>query len=218
MSNQVFCEICGKGKCPRHPYFDIPRFVPESLEAFIVALAEFWRLPKETAEMALEIYGRAKRSREQISPVDKAIASVYAAAVSTTCLPLSFRRLHDLPECICYVLPEVKRAYRSILERGLVVRRACTLSPVAHALEVARKLKLPSSVKRKAIQIAEDVAVKRLHLGKDPAVIGAAICYVACLSSRYNITQNKVADAAGISASTLGATSCVLREAAVGRR
>lgn len=199
MGSNPFCEICGKGVCPKHPTFpDLAYFRPQSLESYITVLGKVWKLPDRSLRKATEIFNEA-RWLWRADFIDAATACVYAAAVSTSCLPMSLRKLRELPNCIPCDPDEVRRIYKLILKSGFATRRICSLNPASYALETARKLKLPANVKRAACAVAREIAAKRLHLGKNPAAVGATACYLACTALGFNITLQEVAEAANVS-------------------
>lgn len=187
-----FCAVCaGRGECRRY-------FTPEGFEGFIKALCEAWGLPEGDFERAVEIFHRvAQRTWSRGDKVEAAIACVFAA--SRRLLP--FSSLLDLPDCIQYCERSVKRIYFKIIGGGLASRNPYTLRPVAHALGIARRLNLPVEVMREAAKLAVQVEGKRLHLGKSPGVVGAAVTYIAAL--RCGVALRDVAGAAGVSSSTV---------------
>lgn len=166
----------------------------------IQRLTNVLALPDAVAKTAARTFREAKK-RDFLhgrSLDATAAAAVYAAAR----IHEAPRMLDDIVDQVSEKRGDVSRTYRTLIaELELPVP---TTQPRDLVPRIASQLDLPEAVQARALPTigeAEDEAI----VGKNPAGVAAAALYLAALETPYRVTQDEVADAAGVTAVTIRA-------------
>jgi transcription initiation factor TFIIB len=71
-------------------------------------------------------------------------------------------------------------------------------------IRVANKANLSQNSKRQAINIMNRIIKKKIiSAGKDPMGFAGTVLYISCIKTGENITQDNIANAAGVTAVTI---------------
>ena len=132
----------------------------------------------------------------------RAIETMSAGAVYAACrcrgTPLSPGEIADVTRC---AEDKVLHGYRVLnveLELGAEV-----IGPHQHVPHIVSALDLPDRVRHRALQLASMAIDAGITNGRAPAGVAAACVYVAADEMGPLVTQEKAADAAGVSTPTL---------------
>jgi transcription initiation factor TFIIB len=68
---------------------------------------------------------------------------------------------------------------------------------------VANKANLHEKTVRQAMRIMKDLNDREISTGKNPMVLAATVLYLSCIKTGENITQENIANAAGVTGVTL---------------
>ena len=134
----------------------------------------------------------------------RTISSVLAAATYISCRELGISRtLNDIAATSNMEYKYLARTYRQLVfELELKIPAADLMKCIT---KVANKANLSEKTKRTAIDIKSDLSTKNeiFSAGKDPMGLAATILYLSCLKTGENITQDNIANAAGVTGMTL---------------
>lgn len=97
-----------------------------------------------------------------------------------SCLPLGIRRyckiiVGDDP----FARREIVRYYRLLSQASLV--KQCNLRPEIYVDEISKTLGVPARTRALAMRNAAKAVELRLHVGRSPVALAAAIVYVSCI-------------------------------------
>jgi transcription initiation factor TFIIB len=127
-----------------------------------------------------------------------------AAATFISCRELGISRtLNDIAAISNMEYKYLARTYRQLVfELELKIPAADLMKCIT---KVANKANLSEKTKRTAIDIKSDLSTKNeiFSAGKDPMGLAATILYLSCLKTGENITQDNIANAAGVTGMTL---------------
>lgn len=90
--------------------------------------------------------------------------------------------------------------------RLLIVNLRLTVSiqdPANDIIKISNNLGIPEITKRVAINMLDIIKGQKLNAGKKPSAIAAAIIYIACLKTGFELTQLKIAEISGVSGPTI---------------
>ena len=132
----------------------------------------------------------------------RSINAIVAASLYAACRKSGApKSLSEISEASLVDKKDVARCYRLLLQ---------TLDfhmPISDALtyvsKIAEKNKISGKTQGAAIAILAEARRKRFLAGKDPMGMAAAALYIACLQQNEKITQNAIADAAGVTEVTV---------------
>jgi len=152
-------------------------------------------LPKYARDKAASLY-RGALQRDLLR--GRTISDFAAATIYATC------RQHRVPRSLSEVskasgrsLRDVSRTYR-LLVREFDLKMPVD-DPMKFVPKLASNLKISLGSEKVTIEILQDAAERKMHVGKDPRSMSAAALYLACKSNHERVTQKRVADAAGVS-------------------
>jgi transcription initiation factor TFIIB len=127
-----------------------------------------------------------------------------AAAMYIACRAIGVpRTLGDIATIINIKPKELASTYRLlVLELGLKIPMS---DPIKCIASIANKVNLSEKTKRQAINIMRHIISKKQEVtaGKHPMALAAAILYLLSIDMGENITQNSIAQAAGITQVTV---------------
>jgi transcription initiation factor TFIIB len=103
---------------------------------------------------------------------------------------------------------DVRRKTLSRMYRLLVFEldlKVPLVDPMKCIAKVANKANLSESTRRKAMSIMKDITRENeiLSAGKDPMGLAASVLYISSIKTGENITQENIANAAGVTGVTL---------------
>jgi len=157
--------------------------------------SDLLHLPKYVRDKAASLY-RSALQRDLLR--GRTISDFAAATIYATC------RQHRVPRSLSEVskasgrsLRDVSRTYR-LLVREFDLKMPVD-DPMKFVPKLASNLKISLGSEKVTIEILQDAAERKMHVGKDPRSMSAAALYLACKSNHERVTQKRVADAAGVS-------------------
>ena len=152
-------------------------------------------LPKYARDKAASLY-RSALQRDLLR--GRTISDFAAAAIYATCRQLRIpRSLSEVSKASGRSLRDVSRTYR-LLVREFDLKMPVD-DPMKFVPKLASNLKISLGSEKVTIEILQDAAERKMHVGKDPRSMSAAALYLACKSNHERVTQKRVADAAGVS-------------------
>jgi len=152
-------------------------------------------LPKYHRNKAASLY-RSALQRDLLR--GRTISDFAAAAIYAACRLLRVpRSLSEVSKASGRSLRDVSRTYR-LLVREFDLKMPVD-DPMKFVPKLASNLKISLGSEKVTIEILQDAAERKMHVGKDPRSMSAAALYLACKSNHERVTQKRVADAAGIS-------------------
>lgn len=150
-------------------------------------------------ELAAIIY---RKALEENLTRGRTIAAIVAAAMYVAFrFTKTPKTLNDIVEVSARSRGEVSRAYRLIV-RTLKIEMP-SHDPLSYVSRIAEKAKISGKAQGVAVKILRKAKRKRVTVGKDPAGVAAAVLYIACQLEGENVTQNEIAEAAGITEVTI---------------
>jgi transcription initiation factor TFIIB len=157
--------------------------------------SDLLHIPKYARDKAASIY-RSALQRDLLR--GRTISDFAAAAVYATCRQLRIpRSLSEVSKASGRSLRDVSRTYR-LLVREFDLKMPVD-DPMKFVPKLASNLKISLGSEKVTIEILQDAAERKMHVGKDPRSMSAAALYLACKSNHERVTQKRVADAAGVS-------------------
>ena len=164
-------------------------------------LSDKLALPDAVVEKTAYIYRKAQR-RGLVR--GRSINALLAASAYIACREMEIpRTLRDIAAASNIKRKHLAKAYRLLLiELDLKVPLVDQMKCIA---KVANKANLSEKTKRQAISIMNEVRKDEILLsaGKNPMGFAATILYLSCINTGENITQNDIAQAAGVTEVTL---------------
>lgn len=159
-------------------------------------------LPSAVIEKTAYIY---RKVQQRGFVRGRTISAVLVAIVYLVCRELGIpRTLKDIGAADNNLRRKsISRMYRLLLlELDLKVP---LVDPMKCIAKVANKTNLGESTRRKALSIMNDITRENelLSIGKDPMGFAATVLYISSLKNGESITQQNIANAAGISSVTL---------------
>ncbi|MCH8908358.1 MAG: transcription initiation factor IIB [Candidatus Heimdallarchaeota archaeon] len=156
-------------------------------------------LPKTVKETASIIYRNAlKANLIRGRSIEEMISAATYAAARQRHLP---RTLDEIASQSRINKKELGRAYRLLVtELKLKIPLA---DPINYIVRFASELKLEGTVTREAREILIHAKRKKLVMGKDPVSLAAASIYIAGILHNKQLTQQGIADIAGVTEVTI---------------
>jgi transcription initiation factor TFIIB len=134
--------------------------------------------------------------------VGRSIPSVLAAAAHVACREMGISRIiKDFAAISNVRRKELARIYR-ILVFELDIKIP-VVDPMKCIARVAKKADLYEKTVRQAMRIMKDLNDREISRGKNPMVLAATVLYLSCIKTGENITQENIANAAGVTGVTL---------------
>jgi transcription initiation factor TFIIB len=158
-------------------------------------------LPDAVTEKTAYIY---RKVQEGGFVRGRTIPAVLAAIVYLVCREIGISRtLKDIATASDVRRKTLSRMYRILVfELDLKVP---LVDPMKCIAKVANKANLSESTRRKAMSIMKDITRENeiLSAGKDPMGLAASVLYISSIKTGENITQENIANAAGVTGVTL---------------
>jgi transcription initiation factor TFIIB len=156
-------------------------------------------LPNHVTEKAAYTYRKAQeRGLIRGDTIGSVLAASIYVAVRQAGVP---RTLDDISQISDLKPGEVARSYRRIISELDI--KVPLIDPRRYIVKVANKLNFDEKIRRKALELLEQVQNKNLAVGKDPISIAASILYIVNLSESRPRTQAEIAKAAGVTEVTV---------------
>ena len=142
----------------------------------------------------------------------RSISALIAASLYAACRDAETpRTLKDVAEAANVTRKDISRCYRLLyLELELKM-------PVVDSIQciprISSKLKVTEKIKRFAAKILKETQERQETAGKDPMGLAAAALYFSCVINGVSITQQTLAEAAGVTEVTIRNRYKALKEA-----
>ncbi|MDQ3847534.1 MAG: transcription initiation factor IIB [Thermoproteota archaeon] len=165
-------------------------------------------LPNHVIEKAAYTYRKAQeKGLIRGDTIGSVLAASLYVAVRQAGVP---RTLDDISQISDLKPGEVARSYRRIISELDI--KVPLIDPRRYIIKVANNLNFDEKIRRKALELLEQVQNKNLAVGKDPISIAASILYIVNLSESKPRTQAEIAKAAGVTEVTVRNRSKELRK------
>ena len=162
-------------------------------------LADELHLPKDVRERAAVFY-RGALKEDLIK--GRSIACFVAASLYAACRQMEIpRSLNEVSEASMEEHRDVARTYR-LLIKELKLKMPVDY-PMKFVPKIASKMDISRETDRLTVRILREARNKRALVGKDPRGLAAAALYMACKMNDEEITQENIAEVAGITEVTL---------------
>ena len=167
--------------------------------SFLSRLADKLQLSSAVQEEAAYIYRKALNNKliKGRSVTGMVAASVYAACRNNK-VP---RTLKDITKASNVNKNEIARSYRVLLQ--VLEMKMPVMDPSRRIARIANRVGVKEKTQRVALKILDQAKKDGITVGKNPMGIAAAALYVACMLENEDVTQDQLADAAGITSVTL---------------
>ena len=166
---------------------------------FLSRLSDKLQLSDMIKEDAAYIYRKAleKKLIKGRSVIGMVSASVYAACRNNR-VP---RTLRDVMRASNVKKSEIAKSYRVLLNS--LDMKMPVMDPSRRVSRIANRVGLRERTQRTALEIIDKAKKKGIAYGKNPMGLAAAALYAASVLEDEKITQDELADAAGITSVTL---------------
>lgn len=166
---------------------------------FLSRLSDKLQLSDMIKEDAAYIYRKALENKliKGRSVTGMVSASVYAACRNNS-VP---RTLRDVMRASNVKKSEIAKSYRVLLNS--LGMKMPVMDPSRRVSRIANKVGLKERTQRTALEIIDKAKKKGIAYGKNPMSLAAAALYAASVLESEKITQDELADAAGITSVTL---------------
>jgi len=166
---------------------------------FLSRLSDKLQLSDMIKEDAAYIYRKAleKKLIKGRSVIGMVSASVYAACRNNR-VP---RTLRDVMRASNVKKSEIAKSYRVLLNS--LNMKMPVMDPSRRVSRIANRVGLRERTQRTALEIIDKAKKKGIAYGKNPMGLAAAALYAASVLEDEKITQDELADAAGITSVTL---------------
>ena len=133
----------------------------------------------------------------------RTISGLMTAAIYAACRETGTpRTLNDIAAASNIARKDIARNYRLLVFEFDI--KASVPDPVECIIRVANKANLSQNSKRQAINIMNRIIKKKIiSAGKDPMGFAGTVLYISCIKTGENITQDNIANAAGVTAVTI---------------
>ena len=143
-----------------------------------------------------------RKAQERGFSRGRSIAAVLDAAIYIACREIGISRtIKDIATISDVRWKELARIYR-ILVFELYIKIPI-VDPMKCITKVANKVNLSEKTKRQGMSIMKDLSEREISAGKHPMSLAATVLYLSCRMTGENITQENIANAAGVTGVTL---------------
>jgi transcription initiation factor TFIIB len=165
----------------------------------LTRLSDNLRIPMTVAENAALIY---RKALDEGLIRGRSIKSIAAASLYAAC------RLTRIPRSLKTIVQASPRSRRDISRNYRLLQRELNLKmpiddPVKYLPKIASNAGLDQRTQTLAIDLLQRAKDMRGVVGKGPAGIAAAALYIAAFMNGKNVTQRKLASAAGVTEVTV---------------
>ncbi len=132
----------------------------------------------------------------------RSISTILASALYIACRETdTYRTIKDIAMA-SYIKPKsIARNYRLLISELDI--RVPIADPLRYTAKIANAAKLSEKTKRLAFNTMNEVIKKEIPAGKHPASLAATVLYVASKKTGEHISQDNLAEAAGITGVTI---------------
>jgi len=143
-----------------------------------------------------------RKAQEKQLVRGRSITSILSAAIYIACREMSASRSFSEVIAITTVKRKnITRSYR-LLVSALDIKMPL-VDPMKCVAKIANKAKLSEKTKRMALIMMTDLTRKEISAGKGPMGLAATVLYLSCLTNGEHVTQNEIAEAAGVTEVTI---------------
>jgi len=176
----------------------VDRNIAEAM-AELDKMTDSLHIPSMVKEKASVIYRKALKKNLVRG---RSIAEIAAASLYAACRVAGTpRTLKDIAIYSIKDKSEIAKSYRLLLRElnlHMPVPKASLLLP-----KIASKLGVCEMIQHKAVEILREAKRLKATAGKDPKGLAAAALYLACVMNDERITQDMIADVAGVTSVTI---------------
>ena len=144
-----------------------------------------------------------RKAEEKKLAKGRSIIAMLASALYIACRETETSRTKDIARASNIKLKDIARNYR-LLIRELDIKVPIA-DPLKYTAKIANTAKLSEKTKRHAFNTMNEAIKKEIPAGKHPASLAATVLYVACKKTGEHISQDNLAEAAGITGVTIRA-------------
>ena len=149
---------------------------------------------QDICQLARKLFDQYKR--KTVCPVKvRALAALYAALKATHCYPMNLREFLEMFEGPALKVG-VTKVYKRMMMEAELKPQFCHVRPHMFVEKYAGALGFSKREGALAMRLANNVVERRLHMGKNPIVVAAAIVYIAALELKKEVTLREVAETA----------------------
>jgi transcription initiation factor TFIIB len=156
-------------------------------------------LSDATIEKTAYIYRKAEEKKLMKG---RSIIAVLASALYIACRDTdTFRTIKDIALASNIKPKDIARNYRLLINELYI--KVPIVDPLKFTAKIANTAKLSEKTKRQAFITMNEAIKKEIPAGKHPASLAATVLYVACKKTGEHISQDNLADVAGITGVTI---------------
>jgi transcription initiation factor TFIIB len=134
----------------------------------------------------------------------RSIIAMLASALYIACRETeTFRTIKDIAMASNIKPKDIARNYRLLISELEIM--VPIVDPLKYTAKIANTAKLSEKTKRYAFNTMNEAIKKEIPAGKHPASLAATVLYVACKKTGEHISQETLAEAAGITGVTIRA-------------
>jgi transcription initiation factor TFIIB len=165
----------------------------------LTRLADTLHLPRNVEEQAAFIY---RKALEKGLVRGRSIHAIAAASLYAACrVTRTPRSLKEVVKASTRKRKEVARNYRLITrELNLTIP---TDTPTRYISQIASRTKLSQKTQNVAIELIQEAKMRNVVMGKSPVGMAAAALYIAAILRGEKVTQQALAEAAGVTEVTV---------------
>ena len=145
-----------------------------------------------------------RKAEEKKLAKGRSIIAMLASALYIACRETETSRTIKNIAMASNIKPkDIARNYRVLISELDI--RVPIADPLKYTAKIANTAKLSEKTKRHAFNTMNEVIKKEIPAGKHPASLAATVLYVACKKTGEHISQDNLAEAAGITGVTIRA-------------
>ena len=145
-----------------------------------------------------------RKAEEKKLAKGRSIIAMLASALYIACRETeTSRTIKDIATESNIKSKDIARNYRLLISELDI--RVPIADPLKYTAKIANTAKLSERTKRYAFNTMNEVIKKEIPAGKHPASLAATVLYVACKKTGEHISQDNLAEAAGITGVTIRA-------------
>jgi transcription initiation factor TFIIB len=145
-----------------------------------------------------------RKAEEKKLARGRSIIAMLASALYIACRETeTSRTIKDIAMASNIKPKDIARNYRLLISELDI--RVPIADPLKYTSKIANTAKLSEKTKRQAFNTMNEAIKKEIPAGKHPASLAATVLYVACKKTGEHISQENLAEAAGITGVTIRA-------------
>jgi transcription initiation factor TFIIB len=157
------------------------------------------RLPESVIEKAAYIY---RKVQERGLVRGRTIAATLSVAVYIACRDMGLgTTLKDIANIANIKEKEFARIYRIVITE--LDLKMPMVDPLKGIVKIANKCEVSEKTKRYGIKIINNITNNSVSAGKNPMGLAGAALYLACKYHKEDVTQMRIAEAAGVTEVTI---------------